>query len=109
MTHPDHVGTLDELEKLQAVEPVYPLTAGVTLKTLAKAIEQAQETAPEMGREWVDEALLRETEVAALARGVAGRASPGIRGRAGPPGAGAGPASPMTNCWPTNSLSLWCA
>ncbi len=57
MTHPDHVGTLDELEKLQAVEPVYPLTAGVTLKTLAKAIEQALEVAPETGREWIDEAF----------------------------------------------------
>ncbi len=58
MTHPDHIGTLDEIERLQVVEPVYPLTAGVTLKTLAKAVEQALEAAPEMGLEWIDEAFV---------------------------------------------------
>ncbi len=37
ITHPDHIGELKELERLKAVEPVYRLSAGLTLKTLSKA------------------------------------------------------------------------
>ena len=57
ITHPDHIGTLEELERLQAVEPVYPLTAGLTLKVLGKAIRAALEQAPELD-EWIDRAFL---------------------------------------------------
>jgi len=62
MTHPDHVGTLAELEQLQAIEPVYPLTAGVTLKVLAKAIGQALEAAPEMPHEWIDPSFVQKNK-----------------------------------------------
>ncbi|MBI4969430.1 MAG: ATP-dependent DNA helicase RecG [Rhodospirillales bacterium] len=55
MTHPDHVGTRDEIAKLAAIEPVYPLTAGLTLKVLTKAIRAALERAPELP-EWLDPA-----------------------------------------------------
>jgi ATP-dependent DNA helicase RecG len=58
MTHPDHIGTLAELERLQTVEPVYRLTAGLTRKPLARAIAAALERAPELP-EWVDGPLLR--------------------------------------------------
>ncbi len=57
MTHPDHIGTLAEREKLMAVEPVYPLTAGVSLKVLGKAVDKAVAVAPEF-EEWLDTALL---------------------------------------------------
>ena len=57
MAHPDHVGKLEELEKLQAVEPVYPLTQGLSLKVLSKAIEGALEFVPEP-EEWLDPAYL---------------------------------------------------
>jgi ATP-dependent DNA helicase RecG len=53
MTHPDHIGTLEELARLQAVEPVYPLTAGLTAKPLAKAIRDAIERAPDLA-EWIE-------------------------------------------------------
>ncbi len=53
MTHPDHIGTLDELERLQSVEPVYPLTQGLTLKVLGKAIRAALDDTPELP-EWLD-------------------------------------------------------
>ncbi len=59
MTHPDHIGTADELERLQAVEPVYPLTAGLSLKVLGKAVRGALETAPDLP-EWTDSALLAQ-------------------------------------------------
>ncbi len=60
ITHPDHIGTLDELDRLQAVEPIYPLTAGLTQKPLAKAVRQALELAPSTGQmpEWHDPALM---------------------------------------------------
>ena len=53
MTHPDHIGTLQELDRLQAVEPVYPLTQGLSLKILSKAIRSAVNSAPDLP-EWQD-------------------------------------------------------
>ena len=57
MTHPDHIGTLDEIEQLKSVEPVYRLTAGLSLKVLGKAIRGALALAPELP-EWQDPAFL---------------------------------------------------
>jgi len=56
MTHPDHIGTAEELAKLKAVEPVYRLTAGLSLKVLGKAIRQALARAPELP-EWLDKGV----------------------------------------------------
>ena len=58
MTHPDHIVSLEELESLPLLEPIYPLTAGVTLKPLQKAINAAVELAPELP-EWQDAAWLK--------------------------------------------------
>ena len=58
MTHPDHIVSLDELENLPLLEPIYPLTAGVTLKPLQKAIRAAVDLAPELP-EWQDAAWLK--------------------------------------------------
>ena len=55
ITHPDHIGTLAELESLKGVEPVYPLTAGLTLKLMGKSVRAALERAPELP-EWIDPA-----------------------------------------------------
>jgi len=59
MTHPDHIGTLDELEKLKTVEPVYPLTAGLTLKVLGRAMQGALAAVPELA-EWADAAFVKK-------------------------------------------------
>jgi ATP-dependent DNA helicase RecG len=56
MTHPDHIGRLDELARLQTVEPVYRLTAGLTLKAVGKAVQAALSRAPELP-EWQDTAF----------------------------------------------------
>ena len=58
MTHPDHIGTLAELERLRGVEPIYPLTAGLTLKVLGKAVRAAIQRAPALP-EWIDPAYLK--------------------------------------------------
>ena len=57
MAHPDHAVPIDRLAEIMTVEPVYPLTAGLTLKTVAKAVRSALERAPELP-EWLDEALV---------------------------------------------------
>lgn len=41
MVHPDHILTEAEFAELPIVEPVYPMTAGITTKTFGKAIRQA--------------------------------------------------------------------
>jgi ATP-dependent DNA helicase RecG len=55
MTHPDHIGTLAELDQLQAIEPIYPLTAGLSGKVLNRAIKASLESAPVLP-EWLDPA-----------------------------------------------------
>ena len=57
MVHPDHVLAPDEASQLPAFEPVYPLTAGVTQKTMAKAASDALARAPALG-EWIDPVFL---------------------------------------------------
>ncbi|MDP2740539.1 MAG: ATP-dependent DNA helicase RecG [Pseudorhodobacter sp.] len=53
MVHPDHVLRLDEAGDLPAFEPVYPLTAGITQKQVAKAVAAALARAPALP-EWID-------------------------------------------------------
>ena len=57
MAHPDHV--LLEHERLPAYEPVYPLTAGVTSRVMARAVDAALKRLPDVP-EWIDPALLAE-------------------------------------------------
>lgn len=53
MPHPDRIGTPDELDSIAVVEPQYPLTAGLTSRTLGKAAEAALKTLPDLP-EWQD-------------------------------------------------------
>ncbi|MDO9126696.1 MAG: OB-fold nucleic acid binding domain-containing protein, partial [Parvibaculum sp.] len=53
MTHPDHMIGLDELADLPLLEPVYPLTAGLPLKAIQKAIRGALPRLPDLP-EWQD-------------------------------------------------------
>ena len=56
MPHPDHIVTADKADDIPAFEAVYPLTAGLTQKTLAKAAAAAVALAPDL-EEWIDPAL----------------------------------------------------
>ncbi len=53
MSHPDHIGTLAEIDDLKTVEAVHPLTAGLTQKVLGKAIGEALQELPDLP-EWAD-------------------------------------------------------
>jgi ATP-dependent DNA helicase RecG len=59
ITHPDYIGGPDELASLKAVEPVYPLTAGLSLKIMGKIERAALQRAPELP-EWIDAAYLAQ-------------------------------------------------
>jgi ATP-dependent DNA helicase RecG len=59
MPHPDRTGPLEEREEIAVVEPIYPLTAGLMPRTLAKIIADAVAKAPELP-EWQDAAWLRQ-------------------------------------------------
>src|SRR5690348_2082658 len=70
MTHPDHVVSVEELDSILRVEPVYGLTGGLTQKPLQKAIAAAVERAPDLA-EWQDAAFLRKQKWAAWKPSVA--------------------------------------
>lgn len=57
ITHPDHIVPVDKLAEVMSVEPVYPLTAGVTPKVMVKAVRAAVAKAPDLP-EWIDAAYL---------------------------------------------------
>jgi len=57
IVHPDHILRLDEAGDLPAFEPVWPATAGLTQKTIAKAMQGALERVPDLP-EWIDPALV---------------------------------------------------
>ena len=59
ITHPDYIFKVEEAERLPSVEPVYPLTAGLTVKTLGKAVRGAIERLPDLN-EWLDPALQKQ-------------------------------------------------
>ena len=57
ITHPDHICKIEEIDKLQSVEPVYPLTAGITQKVLGRTIRKALANAPEL-QEWIEPSVV---------------------------------------------------
>ena len=57
MTHPDRIGTPGELDAVKRVEPVYPLTAGLTPKPLGRIVAEAMSRAPDLP-EWNDPAWM---------------------------------------------------
>jgi ATP-dependent DNA helicase RecG len=59
MPHPDYVVSPTEFASIPAVEPVYPLTQGLSLKVLVKAIKGALAEAPQLP-EWLDKPYLKQ-------------------------------------------------
>lgn len=58
MTHPDHVVEYERRDRVLTVDPVYGLTAGLTLKTVTRIVRTAVSLAPELD-EWLDPPLLK--------------------------------------------------
>ena len=56
IVHPDHILRPEEAGELPAFEPVYPLTAGLTQRQVARAAQAALTRAPDLA-EWIDPGL----------------------------------------------------
>ena len=57
MVHPDHVVSEADLDSLPLVEPVYPMTAGISGKVLVRTIREALDSLPTLP-EWLDPAIV---------------------------------------------------
>jgi ATP-dependent DNA helicase RecG len=58
MPHPDYILLPDQQSAMPAIEPVYPLTAGITQRVLYKMMQDALTRAPKLD-EWIDPALVQ--------------------------------------------------
>ena len=58
MPHPDHLVPIEQADRLPAIEPVWPLTAGLWPRQVASGVAQALAQVPPLP-EWHDPALLR--------------------------------------------------
>ncbi|MGB0905772.1 MAG: ATP-dependent DNA helicase RecG, partial [Mangrovicoccus sp.] len=56
ITHPDYILAPDEAGELPEFEPIYPLSAGLSAKVMARAADAAVKRAPQLA-EWIDPAL----------------------------------------------------
>ncbi|RED51070.1 ATP-dependent DNA helicase RecG [Aestuariispira insulae] len=59
MAHPDFIVPLAQADEIPSIEPVYPLTAGVTPKVVYKAVHGALGKVVPLG-EWLDPAFLEK-------------------------------------------------
>ncbi len=57
MVHPDHIVAETDFATLRLIEPLYPMTAGLARKTLARAIDAAVSGLPDLP-EWLDPLLI---------------------------------------------------
>lgn len=58
MVHPDHVLRPGEADRLPAYEPVYPLTEGLTLKAMNRAMQSGLDRVPRLP-EWIEPSVKR--------------------------------------------------
>ena len=54
MVHPDAIASPEERSKIETIEPIYPLTQGITNKVIRKAMMGALDFVPKLD-EWLDE------------------------------------------------------
>jgi ATP-dependent DNA helicase RecG len=59
ITHPDHILAPEDAATMKLIEPVYGLTAGLSLRVVQKAIDAALERTRDLP-EWLDPAYLRQ-------------------------------------------------
>lgn len=63
MSHPDYIGKTEEFNQIKGIEPIYPLTAGITNKMMRKFIQNALSKVPNLP-EWQDEHFLNNNKFA---------------------------------------------
>ena len=61
MVHPDYILRVDEVDQIPEVEPVYPLTAGVTQKVISKAAQASLDRIKDLP-EWIEPSVLKQNQ-----------------------------------------------
>jgi len=61
MVHPDHVLSPKDAGSIPDFEPVYPLTHGITLRTITKAVQGVMSGLPQL-KEWIDPSQKAQAE-----------------------------------------------
>ena len=110
MVHPDHIALASEADNLPLVEPVYPLTAGLSRQGAAPGDRPGARSRRRCCPNGSTTTLHAPTDLSGLRRRAAARCTI----RADPidvsaDGAGAGGGSPMTSSWPARCRWRWCA
>ncbi|EJF77065.1 ATP-dependent DNA helicase recG [Candidatus Bartonella washoeensis] len=59
MIHPDHIAPSEQLNQIPLIEPIYPSTAGLSVKTLRHAIKNSLEHIPLLP-EWIEESVKKQ-------------------------------------------------
>lgn len=54
MAHPDYIVDLDKKDSIPTIEPVYPLTTGLSNKQMIKLVQESLKSLPNFN-EWIDE------------------------------------------------------
>jgi ATP-dependent DNA helicase RecG len=75
MVHPDHIVSEEDFADLPLIEPVYPMTAGLSPKTLVRALKQAIGDVPLLS-EWLDPALMARRGWSAFGPAIAAAHAP---------------------------------
>lgn len=60
MPHPDKVIAAADMDKIARLEPIYPLTQGVTNTVMTKAAQSALDKIPAHLPEWMDDAFIKQ-------------------------------------------------
>jgi ATP-dependent DNA helicase RecG len=74
--HPDHLVPIDQPDRIPAIEPVWPLTAGLWPRQVASGLAQALALLPEFP-EWLDPALLKREKWPSFAEALRTVQAPG--------------------------------
>ncbi len=69
MTHPHHIADIKEFDKIKSIECIYPLTAGLTSRSIQKAINSSLEITDELP-EWIPESVLKSNKWISWSRSV---------------------------------------
>ncbi|MFV0431285.1 MAG: ATP-dependent DNA helicase RecG [Alphaproteobacteria bacterium] len=61
MSHPDYIGSIDDMAYIAKLHPIWPLTAGITNKFMGRLVTQALERLEDF-EEWQDKSWLKKNE-----------------------------------------------
>ena len=75
MVHPDRIALESDLESFPMIEPVYPLTAGLSPKVLQRAIDHALKSLPPLP-EWLDDPFVARNGLPSFGDAVAALHAP---------------------------------